>query len=185
MGMAIGKRKSRELAMQILFAWDVRGESEAAMAEQIARDGGEEPNVRERAIAMARGAWDARAQTDEQVARLAPQWPTRRQAGVDRSLLRLAVWELTCGLTPPKVVLDEAIEVAKSFSTENSPAFINGVLDAVLKELQKIGTYAAEREGEPEEKESTNTLPDVAEPGVGSAESTAPDITATPNTTTS
>jgi N utilization substance protein B len=104
---------------------------------------------------------------------------------VDRSLLRLAVWELTCGLTPPKVVLDEAIEVAKSFSTENSPAFINGVLDAVLKELQKIGTYAAEREGEPEEKESTNTLPDVAEPGVGSAESTAPDITATPNTTTS
>jgi N utilization substance protein B len=71
---------------------------------------------------------------DERLERLAPQWPPRRQPGVDRSLLRLAVWELTNADTPPKVVIDEAIELAKKFSTEQSPAFINGVLDAVLRE---------------------------------------------------
>jgi N utilization substance protein B len=57
---------------------------------------------------------------------------------VDRSILRLAVWELTSGQTPPKVVIDEAIELAKSFSTEQSPAFVNGVLDAVLKEVNAL-----------------------------------------------
>jgi len=53
---------------------------------------------------------------------------------VDRNILRLAVWELTSADTPPKVVIDEAIELAKAFSTEHSPAFVNGVLDAVLHE---------------------------------------------------
>ena len=57
---------------------------------------------------------------------------------MDRSLIRLAVWEMTSTDTPPKVVIDEAIEMAKAFSTENSPAFVNGVLDAVLKETASL-----------------------------------------------
>ncbi|MGH7179274.1 MAG: transcription antitermination factor NusB, partial [Tepidisphaeraceae bacterium] len=52
------------------------------------------------------------------------------------NILRLAVYELTSGAVPPKVAIDEAIELAKTYSTENSPAFVNGVLDAVLKEHQ-------------------------------------------------
>ena len=87
---------------------------------------------------MAAGAWEARAASDQWVERLAPQWPPRRQPGVDRNILRLAVWELTNTDTPPKVVIDEAIELAKQFSTEQSPAFVNGVLDAVLKEQQTL-----------------------------------------------
>ena len=59
-------------------------------------------------------------------------------------MIRLAVWELTNADTPPKVVLDEAIELAKKFSTEQSPAFINGVLDAVLKEHQGLTKGNAE-----------------------------------------
>ena len=82
---------------------------------------------------------------DAWVERLAPQWPPRRQPGVDRSILRLAVWELTSTDTPPKVVIDEAIELAKTFSTENSPAFVNGVLDAVLKEQLETLTEAEAR----------------------------------------
>ena len=57
---------------------------------------------------------------------------------MDRNLIRLAVWELTHKPTPPKVVIDEAIELAKEFSTEQSPAFVNGVLDSVLKEKQQL-----------------------------------------------
>jgi hypothetical protein len=64
---------------------------------------------------------DARQTADEWAARLAPQWPTNRQPAVDRAILRLAIWELTNTDTPPKVVIDEAIELAKHFSTATRP----------------------------------------------------------------
>ena len=134
--MPSGKRKSRELAMQVLFSWDTHGEANPDMAGRIVTDGSDDAAVRRRALDMASAAWEARETIDQWVVRLAPQWPTRRQPGVDRALIRLAVWELTRSDTPPKVVLDEAIEMAKQFSTEHSPAFVNGVLDAVLKEHQ-------------------------------------------------
>jgi transcription antitermination protein NusB len=135
--MSSGKRKSRQLAMQVLFSWDVQGDKNAAMAEQIVSDGSEDSEVRQRALEMAAAAWEGRETADQWVARLAPQWPTHRQPSVDRNLLRLAIWELIHAAAPPKVVLDEAIELAKLFSTEQSPAFVNAVLDAVLKEHQK------------------------------------------------
>ena len=132
--MPTAKRQSRELAMQILFAWDAHGEMDLGMANQVVQNGSEESSIRARALEIVAAAWQERDAADQRIERIAPQWPTRRQPGVDRSLLRLAVWELTCATTPPKVVIDEAIEMAKAFSTEQSPAFINGVLDAVLKE---------------------------------------------------
>jgi len=136
--MAQQKRKVRELAMQILYTWDAHGQADDAMASQITHDGSDDPTTRQRAVDMAKGAWEQRVTTDNWVERLAPQWPPRRQPWVYRNLLRLAVWELTNTATPPKVVLDEAIELAKAFSTEQSSAFINGVLDAVLKEHKAL-----------------------------------------------
>jgi transcription antitermination protein NusB len=128
----------RQLALQLLFLFDAHGAIDEAMAAQAAADGSDDPETRRRAIEAARAAWENRQISDEWVERLAPQWPPRRQPGVDRNILRLAVWELTHTDTPPKVVIDEAIELAKTFSTENSPAFVNGVLDAVLKEVQTL-----------------------------------------------
>jgi N utilization substance protein B len=133
------KRKARELAMQVLFLWDTQGDNSDVAAAQVVNDGTHDDEVRRDALAIAAAAWNGREIADRWVVRLAPQWPTRRQPGVDRSILRLAVWELTGGtLTPPKVVIDEAIELAKEFSTEQSPAFVNGVLDAILKEFKQI-----------------------------------------------
>jgi N utilization substance protein B len=133
------KRKARELAMQVLFLWDTQGDNSDVAAAQVVNDGTGDDEVRRDALAIAAAAWNGREIADRWVVRLAPQWPTRRQPGVDRSILRLAVWELTGGtLTPPKVVIDEAIELAKEFSTEQSPAFVNGVLDAILKEYNQI-----------------------------------------------
>ena len=120
--------------MQVVFLWDAQGGADRALADQVVMDGSDDAEVRRQAIDAAAGTWEQRAVIDAQVERLAPQWPTRRQPGVDRSLIRLAVWEMNSTDTPPKVVIDEAIEMAKSFSTENSPAFVNGVLDAVLRE---------------------------------------------------
>jgi N utilization substance protein B len=132
------RRKTRELAMQTLFLWDVAGANEEATAQQLVSDGTQDHDVRRDALAMAGGTWSQREQIDVWVERLAPQWPPRRQPGVDRNLIRLAVWELTNTDTPPKVVIDEAIELAKEFSTEQSPGFVNGVLDSVLKEKLQL-----------------------------------------------
>jgi N utilization substance protein B len=132
------KRQSRELAIQLLFSWDAAGERDARMTEQLVQDMATDPSTRHRGQEMAAAAWDARETADQWVSRLAPQWPPRRQPGVDRSILRLAIWELTSADTPPKVVIDEAIELAKHYSTEHSPAFVNGVLDAILKEHQAL-----------------------------------------------
>src|SRR5437016_5934753 len=132
------KRKIRELTLQLLFLWDAHGERNEEMTRQAVEDGAEDAVTRSRAIELARGAWENRQIADAWIERLAPQWPPRRQPGVDRNLLRLAVWELTNTATPPKVVIDEAIELAKEYSTEQSGAFVNGVLDAVLKEHEKV-----------------------------------------------
>lgn len=124
--------------MQVLFLWDTAGERDMEQARQYVSGGTDDAEVRSAALEMAGGAWEQRQAMDERVERIAPQWPPRRQPAVDRNLIRLAVWELSNTHTPPKVVIDEAIELAKEFSTEQSPAFINGVLDAVLKENQAI-----------------------------------------------
>ena len=149
-------RKTRELAMQTLFLWDAQGRDDAVAARQVLDDGVQElrmrialehadavnpadlDDIRRRALEMAQGTWGQREQIDTWVERLAPQWPPRRQPSVDRNLIRLGVWEMTNSATPPKVVIDEAIELAKQFSTEQSPAFVNGVLDSVLKERQAL-----------------------------------------------
>lgn len=72
---------------------------------------------------------------DSLIEKAAPEWPLNKLNKIDLSILRLAIYELKKGETPPKVVIDESIELAKEFGSENSPSFINGVLGTVLKEL--------------------------------------------------
>ena len=139
--------------MQVLFLWDANGQPDPELAKSamVGEEGTDPPDdetVR-MTLAMAHGAWEHRQAADEWVVRLAPQWPTRRQPGVDRSILRLAVWEMTHTDVPPKVAIDEAIELAKRFSTEHSPSFVNGVLDAVLREIKELtGGAAAKADGQ-------------------------------------
>jgi N utilization substance protein B len=144
------RRKIRELAMQVLFAWDSHGSADPAMGQQLLEGGSDDPGVWRQAMEMAQGAWDQHPAVDIQLERLAPQWPPRRQPSVDRNILRMAVWELTNTQTPPKVVLDEAIELAKIFSTEQSAAFVNGVLDSVLREhVALISAASSESNSQP------------------------------------
>jgi len=141
------RRRIRELAMQTLFTWDSQQEASEDVVSVVAegdpdlragRGEPDDPDVTRTAAEMAKGTWEQRVIIDPWIERLAPQWPLRRQPAVDRNLLRLAIWELTNTPTPPKVVIDEAIELAKQYSTEQSAAFVNGVLDTVLKEQQKL-----------------------------------------------
>jgi transcription antitermination protein NusB len=130
--------KARELAMQVLFLWDANANLDLALGWQATQHGEPDETLRMRSLQMAEGTWSQRETIDAWIERIAPQWPPRRQPGVDRNIIRLAVWELTSTSTPPKVVIDEAIELAKEFSTEQSPSFVNGVLDAILREKQSL-----------------------------------------------
>jgi N utilization substance protein B len=142
-------RKVRELAMQVLFLWDANSAIDLKLGWQATDFGDFDEGLRMKSLHMAEQTWAQREMFDTWVERLAPQWPPRRQPGVDRNILRLAIWELTNSATPPKVVIDEAIELAKEFSTEQSPAFVNGVLDAVLRE--KNALTAEHKEGQSHE----------------------------------
>ena len=87
------------------------------------------------AVELALAAWATRHEADAQCSKLAPDWPTSRQPPIDRAILRLAWFEMTTGRNPPAIVINEAVELAKQFSDEKSPPFINGVLDRIAKRL--------------------------------------------------
>ncbi|MEM1010649.1 MAG: transcription antitermination factor NusB [Planctomycetota bacterium] len=142
-------RLAREMAMQIVFALDVEGVSRDGLAEDVTAhatataqaEGKSQADVhgaRRLAALAAKRVWEDREQTDATLERLAPQWPPKRMPAVDRAVLRLASWELLNTPTPPKVVIDEAIEIARAFSTADSSRFVNGVLDAILKEREAM-----------------------------------------------
>jgi transcription antitermination factor NusB len=122
--------------MQALYQLDVQG-------QELMRYLGEffienEPNDSARRLAMdwTKGAWENLARSDELIGAASLKWSLSRLSPVDKSILRMSVYHLTCCEDiPPKVVINEAVELAKKFSTAQSPAFVNGVLDAVMKRL--------------------------------------------------
>jgi N utilization substance protein B len=127
------RRRSRQRALQILFLWDSRRQpvDEAINAyydslywdERPERD----PFVRD----LVTGTVEHLTEVDEQIAKHAEHWRMERMPAVDRNILRMAVYEMTRGDTPAAVTIDEAIELARKFSGEESVQFVNGVLDAI------------------------------------------------------
>lgn len=131
-------REIRKLAFQVLFQLDARGERDGPAIRDAAlheEHGGLSEQDRENACDLAVAAYTARAEADRVMLELAPAWPSHRQAAVDRAILRLAHFEMVSGRTPPKIAVNEAVELAKEFSTDKSPAFVNGLLDKVLKRV--------------------------------------------------
>lgn len=130
-----GAHRSRRLAMQGLCCLDAQGPGAWTLVEKFLRDSREGNLVVDEALKMMREAFDDRSACDELLARHARRWELPRLALVDRNILRLAVHELRAGKTPPKVVISESLRLAREFSTSESPRFVNGVLDAVVREL--------------------------------------------------
>lgn len=123
--------------MQVLYQLDLRGTENVPTAQVLAEslDDEHDPEAtRVLAAEVALAAWATHQDADEQVAKLAPDWPTHRQPPVDRAILRLAYYEITTGYAPAKVAINEAVELAKAFCAEQTPAFINGVLDKLAKQ---------------------------------------------------
>ena len=136
-------REIREVAFLLLFQLDAQGEAGAL------DPGDAELSEKDllKAEALARAAYEHREGADEAVGRLAPSWPVHRQPPVDRAILRLACYELAAGLAPASVVINEAVELAKRYSTERSPAFVNAVLDRIEKGDEREVEAPAPMEG--------------------------------------
>jgi N utilization substance protein B len=130
-------RDIRRCAIQALYQLDVgNSDSPEVIRQSLSESPGTEA-VHDKGYELATEAWTTRAQADAAVAALAPEWPTHRQPALDRAILRLAHHEMTSGLTPPKVAINEAVELAKEFSTKDSWKFVNGVLDKIFKQTSK------------------------------------------------
>jgi transcription antitermination protein NusB len=137
----MARHRARQQALQLLFQWDLRRtpveeimrgyyDSLLMSEESIAR-----PRPDEFAEVLLRGVIDQQTEIDDRISRNAAHWRLERMPVVDRNILRLAVYEMLRTDTPPAVVIDEALELGRRFSGEESVHFINGVLDAVRREL--------------------------------------------------
>ena len=131
------RRRARQRALQILFSWDARHRPvEDAIKEYYDALYAEERPERDPFVdELVRGTVEHVAKIDERISRNAEHWRIERMPGVDRNILRLAVYEMTHASTPAPVTIDEALELARKFSSEESVQFVNGVLDAVRREL--------------------------------------------------
>ncbi len=135
----MSRHQAREQALQVLFAIDLgRSTPEEALA-QTAAEAGVTPEW-EYARWLVLGAWAERAASDAEIARLAREWRLERMPGVDRNILRLAIYELTHGVdVPASVVADEAVRLAHDFSTADSGRFVNGILGTLIRERAASG----------------------------------------------
>ena len=131
------RTRARELTMQALYQLDVQGPDLFQILDRFFTEADEDDLVRNLASDWTKGTWENLEQCDEPIIASTIKWQFTRLSPVDKSILRLAVYQLKfCPDIPPKVVINEAIELAKKFSTDKSPAFVNGVLDAILKKLK-------------------------------------------------
>jgi transcription antitermination protein NusB len=135
--MNINRRKARELALQVLYACE-SGNDEAF--NQVLGTTGEESAVSELIAGYAKGlvkkVLDSKERIDELLSKHTANWDLKRMTVIDRNILRMAVGELLFFReTPYKVVIDEAVEIAKIYGTEESWKFVNGVIDSIHKEM--------------------------------------------------
>ncbi len=149
---------ARALALQALCAYDALGAdfdpqlgeflNDPEVHADLAIPSPLSAEARRFAERLARGAWQQRDELDRWIGRASQHWSISRMTPVDRNILRLGLYELLCHPeTPPQVVLNEAVELAKRFGDANSPAFVNGVLDAVRRLIDGQRQAAAPENG--------------------------------------
>jgi transcription antitermination protein NusB len=144
------RHKGRELALQLLYQWELRGVPPEKVEEAFWPGAKAAPRTREFAHRLFTGAVAAAHQLDALIELHATNWRLDRMSAIDRNILRLATFELSFATAPAKVVMDEAVELAKTFSDDAAPGFVNGILDAIAKKTEPasdVNRKAAEEKG--------------------------------------
>jgi N utilization substance protein B len=129
----------REAALQMIFALEANGSSAERVINQFWRETPGDPEGREYAERMVRGVATDLEKVDGAIRKASTNWRLERMARVDRNVLRLGAWELAqIDDVPRAVILDEAVELAKRFGSEDSGSFVNGVLDRIATDLGRV-----------------------------------------------
>ncbi len=135
------RRQSREYALQMLYQLEISQDNlDHVLQHYWERQTEEDEETKEFANFLVKGVEGQKSEIDAFIVKYSAHWKLSRMAAVDKNILRLAVFELrNCQDIPLKVTLNEAIEIAKKFGSEESGSFINGVLDKIAKEVKKTG----------------------------------------------
>lgn len=131
-------RDARRCALQELYQRDA-GNELAELVGALGAEGEDRASdaARSAGATLASAAWSARIDADREIGRCTPEWPIHRQPAVDRNVMRLAWWEMTKGGVPAAIAINEAVELAREFGAEKSPAFVNAVLDRLRREREE------------------------------------------------
>ncbi len=141
---------ARSIAMQTIFEWDFRGQPTAGLPAIL------EQNISEFGVGLGdektfsadiiNGIMDHLKEIDEIIVKYAPNWPLEKITTVDRNILRIGIWELKFNKeVPPKVAINEAIELGKSYGGQASGKFVNGVLGSLYKDMFPNGEPETEQ----------------------------------------
>jgi transcription antitermination protein NusB len=126
------RRKARELAMQALFYMDMRSDFSEATFGRFCANFAPKPDVRPFFVRLVRGVLRSQTELDALIERFSENWSLGRMSGVDRNVMRIAVYEMVCCRDiPAKVSINEAVDIGKKFGTEESGSFINGIVDSI------------------------------------------------------
>ena len=131
------RHKSREYALQMLFQWEMGKQDPSRIEDGFWSNARAQKSTREFANQLFENAAARAAELDPIISTHAQNWRIERMSAIDRAILRLAICELRTMGTPPKVVLNEAVELAKKFSSAEAAPFINGILDAAMKSIRE------------------------------------------------
>ena len=129
---------AREIALKALYQWDLLGKDVEAQFDEFCRTEAEDSEVAAFALDLVKGCIEMVKTLDEHISGAAENWDIARMAAIDRTILRIGTYELAFrDDIPPKVTINEAIDLAKKYSTESSGEFVNGILDKVRMRLGK------------------------------------------------
>ncbi|MDT8897057.1 MAG: transcription antitermination factor NusB [Thermanaerothrix sp.] len=133
------RTKARSVALQVLYECDLTRHAPGQALEQRLAEEHLEPELAEFSRQIVFGVYPILDKLDRYIAQHAPEWPLDQVSVIDRNILRIALWEFAvAGCTPVKVAINEAIELAKTFGSDSSPRFVNGVLGSLANRSEEI-----------------------------------------------
>ena len=136
--MKTDRHQARILAMQFLCQLEVQGDAALEQVDEFLAAAEVQPATSAYAEQLVRDCWDRRQELDRRISGQLEHWELQRLSPVERNVIRVALVELPAGEVPPKVVINEAIEIGRLFGGAESPAFINGILDALWKQRDQV-----------------------------------------------
>jgi N utilization substance protein B len=133
------RTRARSVALQALYEIDIIGHPAGKVIQERVEEAELDPNLAEFAIHIVSSVWPIVDVLDRFISEHAPEWPLDQVAIVDRNILRIALWEFAVyGKTPIKVVINEAVELAKVYGSDSTPRFVNGVLGSLASRQNEI-----------------------------------------------